>query len=94
MALDDRLSCVYPEVARVHHQHLRGEAAFSTSDRLQQDRFGPMAFAGHVDNDVMAPALPAHDTSWRLVPADWAHIELTVYDRDLARRIARSTALG
>jgi hypothetical protein len=99
MAEDPRLSCVYPELSRVHHQHRPGEPVYASTDQLQHDRFEPMAFAGHVDGDAAAPALPsdpatAEGSGWMLRPSDFAHLSLAAYERDLDHRIRTSVAIG
>ena len=94
MAQNPLLSCIYPEVSRVHHEHRPHETAYSSSDQLQHDRYAPMALAGHIDFDPSAPEVPSDDTSWMIQPADFRPLILHEYERDVANRIRTSTAIG
>ena len=92
---DPDRSCIYPEVSRVHHTRTPQERAYSTTDTLQADRYAPMAFAGHMDTDAAAPALPAdQEATWALRPDDFEHLPLEAYEGDIRRRLRASTQIG
>lgn len=92
---DPDRSCIYPEVSRVHHTRTPQERAYSTTDTLQADRYAPMAFAGHMDTDAAAPALPAdQEAAWALRPDDFEHLPLEAYEGDIRRRLRASTQIG